>query len=249
MNKVGIILTSIERDELLFKALRSILNNLQENFMVIVGYQGHKEITFSHPQVYIYQLPYDCGISFARNDMIEKAHAFGCDYVLLSADSIMFNESMKNLNFVIEQMGKEGYDLCGLNLMNRIGWEASLKLIPNQSFELDFIFPWEKEEQLLIPCDIVRNFWIAKTESLLKVPYDNNLIMCEHEDFFYRYKESGFKVCCTNMVNGLYEKNENCTPKYNEIRRINFYNGQQRLKQKYNLKTWITYQHIERIKQ
>jgi hypothetical protein len=246
MNKqVAIILTSIERDALLFKALRSILDNLQENFFVIVGYQSEtKEITFSHPQVYIYQLPYNCGISYARNDMIGKAHAMGCNYVLLSADSIMFNDSMKDLNFVIEQMEKEKYDLCGLNLMGRIAWEANLSLIPGERFELDFIDLNEKERHLLVPCDIVRNFWIADLQSVGRCGYDNNLIMCEHEDFFYRFQQAGFKVCCTNFINGVYEKVEN-TPKYTEIRTTNFRIGQQRLKEKYKIKSWVSYKNLQ----
>lgn len=248
MNKIAIILTTIERDGLFFKSLRSILDNLQENWMVIIGYQGDKEISFSHPQVYIYQLPYNCGISYARNNMIQTTAAFGCNYVLLTADSIMFNDSMKDLDFVIQRMEVEGYDLCGLNLIGRLPWEAKLDLIPGQSFELDFIDPKDKEKQLLVPCDIVRNFWIADLKSVAKCGYNNDLVMCEHEDFFWRYKSLDFKVCCTNFCNGLYEKVQN-TPEYDTIRKSNFYNGQQLLKKKYNLTSWVTYKNLERIKQ
>jgi GT2 family glycosyltransferase len=246
--QIAIILTSIERDELLFKALRSILDNIQENWFIIVGYQSDtKTIEFSHPQVYIYPLPYNCGISYARNDMVGIAYAMGCEYILLTADSIMFNESIKDLNFLIQKMEEENYDLCGMKLQNRIGWEAKLNLISNQAFELDFIDS-NQDNRLLIPCDIVRNFWIAKTKVLTNVGYDNNLIMCEHEDFFWRVKKLGFKVCCTNFINGLYVKVQN-TPKYDTIRQQNFRIGQQRLKDKYSLKNWVSYINLERIKQ
>lgn len=247
-NKIGIILTSIKRDELLFKSIRSMLDNTTENCTIIVGYQSEsKTIEFSHPRVYVYQLPYNCGISYARNDLILKAHALGCTHVLLTADSIMFNVSMKHLDYIIEQMEKEGYDLCGLNLLDRIAWEAKLTLIPGQSFELDFIDPEEKKSNLFVPCDIVRNFWVGNLQSVGRCGYDNDLVMAEHEDFFYRFKEMGFKVCCTNFCNGLYEKAEN-TFEYDLIRRCNFMIGQQRLKAKYSIKKWVSYKHMERIK-
>jgi hypothetical protein len=82
---------------------------------------------------------------------------------------------------------------------------------------------------------------------MVKVGYDDNLIMVEHEDEALRYKEAGYKVCCTNFINGLYEKVTN-TPEYDKIRSTNFRIGQQRLKDKYQLKTWVTYLHLERTK-
>jgi hypothetical protein len=256
MNKIGIILTTIERDKAFFMALKSILDTMQENWMVIAGYQAEdKVIEFSHPQIYTYPLPYNCGISYARNDMILQAQACGCDYILLTADSILFNESIKYLYNILPILSENEYDLIGLNLLNRISWEAKLKLLSNDSFELDFIdknsriCEWLVGDEIfnIWPCDIVRNFWIAKTKSLIKVPYDNNLIMCEHEDFFYRYKQAGYKVGCTNLCEGLYNKVQN-TPKYDELRQQNFRIGQQRLKDKYSLKTWVTYKNLERIK-
>ncbi len=245
-NKIAIILTSIERDKLLFLAIKFILLYLQPNWMIIIGYQSkNKTITFSHPQIYAYELPYNCGISQARNDLIIKAYALGCTHVLLTADSILFNESMEKIDYLVQKLNENNYDLIGLNLENRIPWEANLELIPNQAFQLDFIDPKDKEKDLLVPCDIVRNFWIARIEALIKVPYDEQLIMAEHEDFFYRFKEKGYKVCCTNYCSGTYNKSES-TPEYNKIRSENFRIGIQRLKEKYSLKSWVTYNRLER---
>jgi hypothetical protein len=95
-------------------------------------------------------------------------------------------------------------------------------------------------------CSIVRNYWIAKTESLIQVPYDEQLIMCEHEDFFYRVKQQGLIVGCTNLCSGTYNKGEN-TPEYDKIRETNFRIGKERLLKKYNLKSWVSYKNIDRI--
>ena len=257
-NRIAIILTSIERPQALKKSVESILANWQDNWVLLVGLQDEMgsesdkildKIICNNPNKHIkqYYLEYDCGISVARNELILHSFLLGCDYILLTADSILFNNSMNDLNFIIQQMEKQKYSRCGFNLLERIPWEANLKLIPNKAFELDFIDSKDKEKQLLVPCDIVRNFHISTTESM-KVGYDESLIMCEHEDEAYRYKEAEYKVCCTNFINGLYEKPQN-TPKYDEIRSKNFRIGQQRLKDKYSLTSWVTYKNLDRIKQ
>jgi hypothetical protein len=230
--------------------------------MIIVGYQDKDMmLEMSHPQVYTYALPYNCGIGYARNDLMQKALAFNCDYTLLTADSILFNESMKYINTLLpcfqkaERKEWDGYDLIGLNLLNRIEWEAKLNLIPNESFELDFIEKNVIDNNWCIgdtifnvwDCDIVRNFWLARTEAVLEVPYDCRLVMCEHEDWFYRFKQAGYKVGCTKLCSGTYNKIEN-TPEYSTIREENFRLGKQRLLEKYQLKKWVTYKNIERIK-
>jgi glycosyltransferase involved in cell wall biosynthesis len=265
MEKIGIILTSIEKDKALFESIASILKVLQPNWQVIIGYQGKDDsiVEFSHPQIFCYRLPYNCGIANARNDLIEKAIGLGCEFTLLSADSIRFNESMKDINNLLpcfqksEREAWDFYDLIGLSLSNRIPWEGQLSLIPNQSFEIDFIKKdletatcWLVGDKTfnIWDCSIVRNFWLARTDSLLKVRYDNDLVMMEHEDMFLRYKEAGFKVGCTNLCGGAYKKSTNSL-EYDKIREENMRIGRQRLLKKYNLKKWVEYKHFERIQQ
>ena len=251
-NKIAIILTSIARPQALKKSVESIVAQWQDAWVLFVGLQdgiGSEEweiiakIIEENPDksIRLYDLEYDCGISVARNELINKASLGNCSHILLSADSILFNDSMKDLGFIIQEMERKEYSLCGLNLKNRkCNWEGFLTLIPNQSFCLQFINPIEKTKKLLVPVDIVKNFWIAKTEALIQVPYDEQLVACEHEDWFYRYKEAKYTSCCTNFINGMYEKGNN-TPEYDKIRANNFRIGQQRLKDKYQINSWITY--------
>jgi hypothetical protein len=193
-------------------------------------------------EIRLYDLEYDCGISQARNELIQKVSLWGIPFTILTADSITFDESMQSINLIIQGMEWNQFDLCGLALDNRIKWEAYLNLIENQAFELDFI---EFNGTPFTKCDIVRNFWIARTDALSKVPYDKQLIMCEHEDFFWRFKKEGYLVGCTNLCSGTYNKGEN-TLEYDKIRATNFRIGQQRLKDKYSLKGWVSYVHLER---
>jgi len=258
-NKIAIILTTLERPELLKKCLESIVANWREDWVLLIGNQDDYEsesykiiadIIAKNPDKIIkqYDLDYNCGISVARNYLIDKANLLECEYVLLTADSIMFNGTMQRIDFITSEMRWRNIGLVGLNLIGRIGWEGWITLNHDKSFLIDFIDPKEKDTKILVDCSICRNFWIATTKSLIKVPYDNELIMCEHEDFFYRYNEAGCTVACTNLVNGVYEKSQN-TPEYDRIRQTNFNLGRQRLLNKYSLKKWIEYIHLERIQQ
>ena len=263
--QIAIILTSIERPLALHRCLESIVAVWQDSWVLMIGLQDDydsksfevvAEVIRLNPEkeIRLYDLEYDCGISVARNELIQKASLWNIPYVLLTADSITFDESMAELPYIFPCFEKSSYDLIGLDLCNRIGWEAKLNLVPGQAFELDFIEKNPGEKAWLVgdnifdvwPCDIVRNFWIAKTEALIKVPYDEQLIMCEHEDFFWRVKEQGLVCGCTNLCGGMYKKFEN-TPEYDKIRANNFRIGMQRLKDKYQLKSWVSYKNLERI--
>jgi glycosyltransferase involved in cell wall biosynthesis len=254
-NRIAIILTSIERPQALKKSVESILAVWQENWVLLIGDQNPVDSESfyviekfindnSDKDIRTFQLDYNCGISVARNELIHFAHLIGCEYVILTADSILFNESMKDVEILADY---SDCDLIGINLENRIPWEATLNLIPEQSFELDFINPKEKNKVVFVPCDIVRNFWLADIDVLLKVPYDEQLVACEHEDFFWRAKQQGVVVGCTNLCSGTYNKSEN-TPKYDEIRSTNLRIGMQRLKDKYSLKGWVSYKNLENTK-
>ena len=265
--KIAIILTSIERPLSLHRCLESIVKVWDSSWCLMIGLQDDydsksfevvAEIIRLNPEkeIRLYDLEYDCGISQARNELIQKVSLWGIPFTILTADSIAFDESMKDVNYLFPCL--EPYTLIGLSLQNRIGWEASLELIdiPERVFQLDFItkFPkdyvWNVGDKVfnVWDCSIVRNFWIAKTETLVQVPYDEQLIMAEHEDFFWRAKQQGFVVGCTNLCSGTYNKSEN-TPEYDKIRATNFRIGMQRLINKYSLKRWVCYKNLERTRQ
>jgi len=260
--KIAIILTSIERPLSLHRCLESIVKVWDSSWCLMIGLQDDYDsksfevvakIIRLNPEkeIRLYDLEYDCGISVARNELIQKVSLWEIPFTILTADSITFDESMKDINYLFPCL--EPYSLIGLSLNNRIEWEANITLVPNESFQLDFInkFPkdyvWNVGDKVfnVWDCSIVRNFWIAKTEALLQVPYDEQLIMTEHEDWFWRAKQQGLVVGCTNLCSGTYNKGEN-TPEYDKIRATNFRIGMQRLMNKYSLKHWLNYKHLER---
>jgi len=285
MKKIGIIITTFQRDELLFKSIESIKANWQDNFELIIVDQTNEPENLTYKKFYFSSLitkqihyewkrvPYNSGLSYCRNFGVQKANELGCDYCLIASDSFLFNESVKKINHIVNILDDTWYDLIGMELSGCVcDWEARLKLIESESFELDFInkikslsteylteatpsIEWENEDgsPALIgdvihihDCDIMRNFFIAKTATLLDVQWDNNLKLGEHEDFFWRYKQEGYKCGWTNYIDA--EKMKDRPDEYTKLRKINFNAGLAYLRKKYNMSGWVTYKNLSRAK-
>ena len=276
MSKIAIIIPTIHRDDILMETINSILDNYQDNWVILIGDQNKKEEWNLEKQLFyhsacaeahsslrnqdrikVHHLPYDCGLSYARNELVKLANHLDIKYCLVGADSIKFTKSMQYINNLVKYLNHSpdfNIDLLGLNLKNRnVGWEAWLDL--KDSFILDFIdktpitalFDKYCQNSFTIwKCDIVRNFFLATTKSLLEAKWDGNLKMMEHEDFFWRYKQTGFKVGWTNICNGEYiGKKEG---EYSKLRAKNMMESKEYLMKKHNLKSWVTYINLDRAK-
>jgi glycosyltransferase involved in cell wall biosynthesis len=254
--KIGIIITSFLRPKLLERSLNSILSVWQENWEIIIVDQSKErslEPNLNYFNLHYERIPYNSGLSYARNYGVQKAKELDCEYCLITADSILFDENMNCVNYLLSYIphSEMPISLLGLHLNNRIEWEAKLNLIEGKSFELNFIEKnnINKKSNIIWLCDIVRNFFIATTESLLKVGWDNNLKAGEHEDFFWRYKQQGYIVGCTKTCTGTYIGDESKNVgEYAIYRKQNFSNGIKALKEKYNIHGWVSYVNLERIK-
>ena len=129
--RIAIILTSIERPLALHRCLESIVAQWQENWVLFIGLQDDydsksfevvAEIIRLNPEkeIRLYDLGYDCGISKARNELIQKVNLWNLPYTILTADSIALDESMKEINYLFPCL--EPYSLIGLSLNNRTEW-------------------------------------------------------------------------------------------------------------------------------
>lgn len=266
-DKIAIIITSIHRDDLLIEAVSSIIDNWQDNFRIIVVDQNkeHSEekrffmnavasrFHLTNEQlIKFHNVPYNCGLSYARNYGVKIATKMNIPYCLISADSIKFNKSINKINDLISYFKR--YDLIGLDLKNRkVGWEGKLS-IKNNAFELDFIDKTckfcDNKKLVIFNCDIVRNLFLAKTESLFDIKWDEKLLMSEHEDFFIRYSDK-YKVGWTKWCNAEYigDKSKKNNEEYSEVRKKNFQESQKYLFEKWNLKKWINYKNLHRSKE
>jgi glycosyltransferase involved in cell wall biosynthesis len=249
--KIGIIITTFLRDDLLYKSAQSLVQFIQPNWeIIIIDQDATQQKEYEFKNIPYYSVPYNSGLSYSRNYGVQKAKELDCGYVLISSDSFLMNESIKKLNYFIDN-NLFGYDILGLYLSGCIcEWEAKLNLIKGEGFELDFIdkdIKYSKQDNYkLFDCDIIKNFFIAKTDSLLKSPWDNNLLLGEHEDFFYQAKINNLKVGWTDLITA--EKMKDRPEEYNELRTKNFNEGIQKLKEKYHIKRWVIYKNLENSK-
>ena len=256
MDKIAICISAFFREELLDQAIESILANWQENWIILIGDQiaqgdgyyddrrlmKYQTLMVSNPGKIAYvPLPFDCGLSMVRNELVKLAGHLGCKYCVISADSLIFNKETR-LNEILPLMNH--YDLLGFHTSgNKIYWVGDLKLIENECFELNFLDRSKPHEHMvngipLYPCTCVENFFIARTTTLIDVQWDESLKMCEHEDFMIRYTKN-YKVAWTPYVSCGYISSR--MGQHGLYREANMQQGKRRLFAKYNLKSWVRY--------
>jgi hypothetical protein len=224
-------------------------------------------------KVKYYQVPFDSGLSYSRNFGVQKAKELECDYCFIGSDSFLFNESIQKINELVNFLEATDYSFIGTELTNSTcGWEAKLNLIKGQSFELDFVDKTKKDFNIcgatkpskewfdennrpalvgdIIPIwnvDICRNVFIAKIDMLLNVKWDEQFLLAEHEDFFWRLKQANYKGCWTNYI--TVDKQTDRPNEYAKLRKQNFNEGIKKLREKYRISGWISYVNLERAKE
>jgi hypothetical protein len=249
MNKynIAILITTFLRDSLLYKTIQTIVDNYPNNSIILIADQGYadseKDITIDYYKSQIpleyYRLPFDCGLSYARNYLINKANEMNIPYILMSADSIQFAQKYDFQPIIdfLEQNDKRG--IVGVDLLgSRCPWEflmeltdKGIKLFPSSNY---IEFKGIKYKK----CDIVRNIFLAKTKTILNL-YDNELKLCEHEDSFITYKQRGYEVYWTDTIS--FKRISTNTSKEYQSYRKRLSDFQKILKQKLNISGWVLY--------
>jgi len=257
-NKTAIIITTFLREDLLIKSVQSILDNWNPNYHIFVGNQSYKtdndklqgfsnfgmNITdYGYGQlrdgITYYNLPFDCGLSYARNFLVKKAKEKGYEYCWISADSLLFTDKYDINNIIRFLDSNEKYGTIGFDINGRVPWEGDIELIPNKHFKLDcpkrpyLIF----EGNMFQPVDIHRNFFIAKTKMLIDIKWDENLKLAEHIDWAYRVKNKNWKSFYNIDISGKYIEYK---PKeYEKYRKRGLKKFKTLAKDKYNLKQLV----------
>lgn len=189
---LAVIVTTFLRDTLLSKTLQNIIDYGPKNCIVLVGDQGYNddkkniEIDYFKSQMKIeyHRLPFDCGLSFARNYLVDRAYELGIPYTLMMADSIQFiPENNYDFTPIIEFLKQdEKRGLVGFDLENsKCQWEYLISLIPEGiKFSYSDVKLTENNIEYT-KVDICRNIFLAKTKTLLKL-WDNELKLCLQKD-------------------------------------------------------------------
>jgi len=187
MNDVTFIIKTFERPKTLGRLLKSI-RQFYYDVKIIVADDSKKtsknknrRICAKYNTQYI-ELPYDSGLSKGRNEMVQMVKTKF--FLLLDDDYIFIDKTdifkLKNilLNYHLDIVG--GGWIEGENVRHFEGIyeleDGKLHLFPKF---------YDKINECYF-CDFVHNFFLAKTDSVRQILWDEKLKLIEHTDFFFR---------------------------------------------------------------
>lgn len=189
-------------------------------------------------------LPFHSGVSHGRNVLVQKVKT--PYFIHLDDDFILTEQS--DLLKMMRILTKSDLDLLGGTWYNRpkktqgeSRFQVLRRLLHEKRFG-DFVyelmrkgrpFPYYgnfkvKNDELLVlpisysppfsPCDLVINFFIAKTASFQakNIKWDEDMKTHEHEAFFYEAKLQGLKVGVTEEVSLIHQPMS--SPHYDQFR-------------------------------
>jgi len=200
--KFTAIVVSFYRWKYLEKYLESFRNQYPEQ-RIIVGDNGgkhkkKKKICKKYNAEYN-KLPFDCGLCVARNRLVKKVKT---KYTFIGDDDFYF-DGRGNLKKMVELLEATDLDLIGGRIeeggkiRNYQGYmEYDNRRLLYQRLELK---NFKKEVGIKYKeCDITFNSFIARTEMLKSVKWDENIkVAYEHSSFFLDIKKEGYKVAFT----------------------------------------------------
>ena len=207
--EIAIGIKTFMREESLFRVLDSIEKHFPYSYRLYIADDGgmseEKEYRYQQLEAkghMIIKLPYDCGLSFGRNEIIKRAKE---DYVLIMDDDIMLEdpESIKRMKEILDSEGDIG--LCAGMIYQENGepfggenYRRGLKLEIDRGvlFRHRSIGNLSKVNGTLFNyADQVVNFFLAKREVFDDVRWDDRIkIEYEHMDFFLNLKKTKWKA-------------------------------------------------------
>lgn len=247
MNKIAIIITTFLRDSALYKTVQSIVDNYTEGCIVLIADQGYqadeKIITYDYFKSQIpcevYYLTFDCGLSYARNFLVNKAKELGYEYCLISSDSIQFTGKYDFEPITDFLNSDPNFGVVGFDLENaKAAWNFYMHL-DNKGIH------FKKSEDYIIynnlsfqKIDICMNIFLAKTNSIIEL-WDTEFKLGEHELAFLELQKRNVKVFWNDSIK--FKKNNAAGgDEYKEYRnRLGDY--LKLLRKKLNINGWIIY--------
>lgn len=226
-NRTALLITAIARPALLVRCIASWCDALpRDEFAILIAEQGEKTKNalaalgpwggeWEH-----YTLPHDCGLSASRNYLVEKARERGLKRFVLGADSLHAGPETARLSVALGLL--HDYDIVGLDQTGRPPYTYRMEIRGDKLFMLP-----------APPVDCIHNFFAARTESIKRVPWDPDLKMFEHEDFFLRARDAKLKIGESGVIAGKYILSRNAT--YEQLRVHNMVAGRRRFATKYGL--------------
>lgn len=210
MKNVTAIIISFLRPAYTIACIES-LKETYPDINIIVGENAKKNkdlesVCEKHGARYI-QLPYDSGVCVGRNELVKLVET---DYVLVGDDDFYYNKDAK-----VDLMHKflefnDNFDLIGGRVIQdgvvrnyqgyieHKGNHFKSTAIDPETVQTEYQFGESGERLAYCPADLTFNFFVARTEKVKEVPWDEEIkVAYEHFSWFYDFKVAGKKVAFT----------------------------------------------------
>ncbi|RYD72356.1 MAG: glycosyltransferase, partial [Verrucomicrobiaceae bacterium] len=186
LRNVTVVIKTILRPE----AVRAVVGSFSRVLgnavpIIVVDDSPEPDAEGFPPQVKVIPMPFDSGLSAGRNRGVEAVQT---SKIFLADDDCLLESGLEEIFRCLELLD-QGWDLIGSgahDCQTRNGvLHVSEQVITGEVRE----------------CSFTKNFFVAKTELLRLVPWDERMkTRPEHADHFLRLVESGAKIGGTGLL-------------------------------------------------
>jgi GT2 family glycosyltransferase len=201
---VTVIMKTFQRPQTAARAVEH-LRRWYPEIRLLIADDSREALAFSHPQAEVIRLPFDCGVSRGRNALLERVET---EFFLLMDDDHWFSRQTR-LDRMLEILERERFDIFACHVYFRRHTE---RMFPKRRLNnfflnlrleggtLELIEGYHQKTRSWRACDMVENFFIARTERVRELGgWDDRLKIAEHAEFFIRAKQLGLKVGYTPL--------------------------------------------------
>jgi len=192
MKNLTAIIVTFLRDEYLYVCVESLLKQYPD-INIIIGDQNpskEKKERFEAQGIRYIELPYDCGLCKARNELVKLVNT---DYVLIGDDDFKYTKE-SNVDGMLGWLEHDD----NINLVGgRITEGGTLKNYQGFIEEHDkhFIYKPLTDLSEFTPVDLTFNFFVAQTQAVKYVKWDEQIkVAYEHSSFFIDFKRAGYEA-------------------------------------------------------
>lgn len=198
LQKVTAIIKTFERPEKVINLHRS-LRAFYPHMKIVIVDDSNLPINegWDNNTKYIHT-SYDIGLSAGRNLAVSQVET---PYILLLDDDFIFTRKTKIENFV-KILENTDFQIVAGNVLDfgkkNIVFKGIMS-VENDTLVLD---SYKKGKKIgNFTCyDYVLNFFLVRTQTVMNYPWDNDLKIREHEEFFWRLKQNNVPITHTSSV-------------------------------------------------
>ena len=169
------------------QAVRDLITSIRKFYpdvLILVADDSQKPKPIRAKKVKFYALPFDMGLSYGRNFLVNLVKT---KYTVLLDDDFIFNKDTKIEKFK-RALDTTSVDIVAGDVENDDKLLHYRGLLEREGNILYYRQGNRGKVGNIVLKDLVLNFFMARTSTLKKYPWDDNLKVAEHTDWMWRTK-------------------------------------------------------------